>query len=101
MLADTSMKVTGISLVRARYFRAASRWRVQQFQEPCLLILPCWLRLCLLYVLIAFGASHWRMYQGYDPCLVALPHKTVLQMFEWDMMADPAKGLSTRRNATL
>jgi hypothetical protein len=48
-----------------------------------------------------FGASHWRMYLGYDPYLVALPHATVLQMFEWDLMADPAKGLSTRRNATL
>jgi hypothetical protein len=51
MLADTSMKVTGMSLVRARYFKA-SRWRVQPFQEPCLLILPCWLRVCLLCVLV-------------------------------------------------
>jgi hypothetical protein len=52
MPADTSMKVTGMSLVRSRYF-GASRWRVQLFQEPCWLILPCWLRECLLCVLVA------------------------------------------------
>jgi hypothetical protein len=52
MLADTTLLPKGMSFVLARYF-GASRWRVQIFQEPCLLILLCRVQVCLLCVLVA------------------------------------------------